>query len=69
MQNVPIKRKSKNRKAIKNSFKFTLTLFQLVNKHNGINKVVNKIKNKDIPSTPIVKFKFKLGNQKNFITN
>jgi len=69
MQNVPIKRKSKNRKAIKNSFKFTLTLFQLVNKHTGINKVVNKIKNKEIPSTPIVKFKFKLGNQKNFITN
>lgn len=69
MQNVPIKRKSKKRKASKNSFKFALILFQLVNKHNGINKVVNNTKNKDIPSTPSIKFKFKLGNQKNFTTN
>lgn len=69
MQNVPIKRKSKNKKAIKNSFKLTLTLFQLVNKHNGINKVVKRTKNKEIPSIPNVKFKFKLDNQKNFTTN
>ena len=44
-------------------------LFQLVSKHNGINSVVNNTKNKDIPSTPNIKFKFKLGNQKNFTTN
>ena len=39
-------------------------LLQLVNKQSGISKVVNNIKNKDIPSIPIAKFKFKLGNQK-----
>ena len=69
VQKVPIKRKSKNKKAIKNSFKFLLTLFQLVNRHKGINKVVKKTKNKDIPSIPKTRFKFKLGSQKNFTTN
>jgi hypothetical protein len=44
-------------------------LFQLINKHNGINKFVNKIKNKDNPSIPSVKFKLKLDNQKNFTKN
>ena len=34
--------------------------------HKKINKVVNKIKNKEIPSTPIVKFKFKLEIHINF---
>lgn len=53
MQNVLIKRKFKKRKETKNSFKYSTT-FQLVNKHSGINKVVNKIKNREIPSTPIV---------------
>jgi hypothetical protein len=46
-----------------------LILFQLTNKHNGINKFVNKIKNKESPSIPSVKFKLKLGNQKNFTKN
>ena len=44
----------KKRNEIKNSFKFITMLFQLVNKQSGINKVVNKIKNREIPSTPIV---------------
>ena len=35
----------------------------------GISKVVNNKKNKDIPSTPKVKFKFKIGIQKNLSTN
>lgn len=34
----------------------------------GIKKVVNNTKNKEIPSIPIGKFKFKIGIQKNFST-
>ena len=66
---MPISRKFKKRKEIKNSFKLSTILLQLISKHSGINKVVNKIKNNEIPSTPIVKFKFKLGNQKKVVTN
>jgi hypothetical protein len=44
-------------------------LFQLVNKQSGINKVVNKMKNKDIPSIPIAKLKLRLGNHNNSLTN
>ena len=64
-----LRKKSNTKKAIKNSFKFSLTLFQLVSIQSGINKVVNSKKNIEIPSTPKVKFKFKIGNQKNFTTN
>ena len=42
---------------------------QPVNKQIGINKVVNNKKNNEIPSTPIGKFKFKIGIQKNLFTN
>ena len=55
MQKTPIKKNSIIKKANKYSFKLNLILSQLTNKHNGINKVVNKIKNNEIPSTPIVK--------------
>ena len=44
-------------------------MFQLARRHKGINKVVKKIKNKDIPSIPKTIFKFRLGTQKNFTTN
>jgi len=44
-------------------------LFQLVNKHKKINNVVKITKNKEIPSIPTVKFKFKLGNHRIFSTN
>ena len=37
--------------------------------HKGINKVVSNKKNKDIPSTPKEKLKFKTGNQLNWVTN
>ena len=36
-------------------------LSQLANKHKGINKVVNKTKNNEIPSIPIMKFIFQKG--------
>lgn len=66
---MPIKRKFKKRKEIKNSFKCSTTLFQLVKRHNGISKVVSIIKNKEIPSIPTVKFRFKLDNQQKVLTN
>ena len=44
-------------------------LSQLVNRHKGISRVVNKIKNNDMPSTPTVKFKFNPGIHKNLSTN
>lgn len=47
----------------------TEILDQLVNKQSGISKVVNTIKNKEIPSKPIARFKLRLGNQKNTLTN
>lgn len=69
MQNVPIRRKSRKRKAIRNSFRLEWILFQQIRRHSGINKVVNNKKNKDIPSKPSVKFRFKVGNQKILWTN
>ena len=66
---MPIRKKFKRRKAIKNSFKLKLMLFQLINKHNGINKFVKTTKNKEIPSIPKIKFKFKYDNQDIFIIN
>ena len=44
-------------------------LFQLANKHKGINNVVNIIKNIDIPSTPSGKLIFKIGTHRNFSVN
>ena len=44
-------------------------LSQLASKQIGINKVVNKIKNNEIPSTPIEKLRFKIGIQKKFSAN
>jgi len=41
---------------------------QLVNRQIGISKVVNKIKNNEIPSTPIEKLIFRIGTQTNFST-
>jgi hypothetical protein len=42
---------------------------QLTNKHKKVNKVVKIIKNNETPSTPKVKFRFKLGNQKILVVN
>ena len=42
---------------------------QLARMHNGIRRVVNKIKNKEIPSIPRVKFKFNSGTQQISSTN
>ena len=58
-QNTPIKKNSMIKKAIKYSFKLCLILFQLIKKHKAISNVVNNKKNKEIPSIPKVKFKFK----------
>ena len=69
MQNVPLHKKTKKRHAITPSLTLMATLFQLANKHSGINKVVNSTKNKEIPSIPKVKFKLNMGNQKNFTQN
>ena len=41
---------------------------QLVNRQIGISKVVNKIKNNEIPSIPIEKLIFRIGTQTNFST-
>ena len=49
--------------------RLTLTLFQLVNKHNGINKVVKIKKKIEIPSIAKVKFKFQIGSQENLVKN
>jgi hypothetical protein len=57
------------KKATRNSFKLTFTLFQLTKRHKGINKVVNKTKKSEIPSIPNTKFKFKVGTHKNLLTN
>lgn len=48
---------------------FILTLVQLIKIHKKINKVDNRMKNKEIPSIPIVKLKFKKGIQANLLTN
>jgi hypothetical protein len=69
MQNTPIKKNSIIKKHNKYSFKLCCILFQLTKRHNKINNVVNIIKNKEIPSTPIVTFKFKDGIQKILVTN
>ena len=63
-QKAFISRNSIIKKKIKYSFIFEPTLVQLVNKHSGIKRVVKRTKNMEIPSTPIVRFKFKLGIQK-----
>ena len=57
------------KKAIKNSFIFVLTLVQLINIHKKINKVVNKIKKREIPSTPTLKLRFKKGIHNILLTN
>jgi len=51
----------------KNSFKLILTLFQLIRRHKGINKVVNSMKNNEIPSTPRTKFKLNIEIHKDFV--
>jgi hypothetical protein len=47
----------------KKAIKYSLTIFwipaHLANKQSGISKVVNKIKNKEIPSIPKTKLIFK----------
>ena len=43
-------------------------LFQLTNKHKGINKVVKRIKNNEMPSIPNVKLKFNNDIHKNLLT-
>ena len=48
---------------------FVLTLVQLIKMHKKINKVDNKIKNKEIPSTPKLKLKFRKGIQATLFTN
>jgi hypothetical protein len=44
-------------------------LFQLINKQRGINKVVNRRKNNEIPSIPSVMFRFKTGIHRILVTN
>lgn len=53
-QNTWIKQNSKIKKQIKYSFKNKFTEFQLIKIHINIKNVVNKIKNKEIPSIPII---------------
>ena len=48
---------------------FFFTLVQLIKIHKKINKVVNKIKKRDTPSMPILKFKFRKGIHSNLLTN
>lgn len=69
MEKTPIKKNSITRNAIKNSFIFFLTLVQLIKIHKKINKVVRRMKNNEIPSTPKVKFKFRKGIHNNLVTN
>jgi hypothetical protein len=69
MEKTPIKKKFKIKKAIKNSLIYTLTLDQLIKTHKKINNVVKRIKNKDMPSIPILKLKFKKGIQDTLFTN
>jgi hypothetical protein len=68
-QKTLISKKSKNKNAMKNSFRLWVTLFQLAKIHIGINKVVNNKKNKEIPSTPTKKFKLSNGDTKNLLVN
>jgi hypothetical protein len=69
MQKTPINKKFKNRKAIKNSLTLNLTLFQLAKRQIGTNKVVNRIKKREIPSIPKVKFNVNNGNHFNLAKN
>ena len=48
---------------------FVLTLVQLIKMHKKINRVDNKMKNKEIPSIPKLKLKFKKGIQATLFTN
>jgi len=48
---------------------FDLTLVQLIRIHKKINKVVRRRKKSEIPSIPKLKFKFRIGIHKNFVTN
>ena len=48
---------------------FVLTLVQLISIHKKINKVVKRRKNNDIPSTPMLKFKFRKGIHNSLLTN
>ena len=65
----PIRKNSITKKAIRNSFIFSLTLVQLINMHKKINKVVKRIKNSEIPSMPKLKLKFKKGIHNSLLTN
>jgi hypothetical protein len=58
-----LKKNSNSKKAIRYSFKSFFTLLQLNKIQIGISIVVNNKKNKEIPSIPKVKFKFKFDNQ------
>jgi len=49
---VKIRKRSKSKKYKQNSFTCKNFFFHEVNKHKGMIKVLNKIKNNDIPSTP-----------------
>ena len=51
---TPIKRDSRTKKANIYSFKWWWIFSQLANKQRKINKVVNKTKKREIPSTPKV---------------
>lgn len=46
-----------------------LTLVQLIKIHRKINKVVKRIKKREIPSIPRLKLKFKKGIHNNLLTN
>lgn len=48
---------------------FNLTLVQLIKIHKKINKVLKRRKKSEIPSTPKLKFIFKIGIHKIFVTN
>ena len=62
-------RTSINKKAIKYSFTYIVTLDQLANKQIGISSVVNNKKKIEIPSIPKVKFILDWDNQTISSTN
>jgi len=69
VEKTPIRKNSITKKAIKNSFIFFLTLVQLISIHRKTNKVVKRMKKREIPSIPKLKFKFKKGIHNNLLTN
>ena len=47
---TPVKKNSITKEATKDFFKFTLTLFQFIKIHKGVNNVVKKMRDNEIPS-------------------